>query len=82
MIRVCLTTSKSYLVLSGGLGSSPYVQERLQSHFRSGPGIDNVAARGMEILVAEEPYDSKFLPTGLLLTRTMQTTFGSSWSCT
>jgi molecular chaperone DnaK (HSP70) len=45
----------SYLVLSGGLGSSPYVQSRLKNHFEAGQGSAIHNARRMRLIVAEEP---------------------------
>lgn len=41
-------------MLSGGLGSSPYVQDRIKAKYekRVVPG-----AEGVEVLVASEPYE-------------------------
>lgn len=43
----------SYLVLSGGLGSSEYVQGRLRSHFEAGQGAAIPNARRMRLILAE-----------------------------
>ena len=45
----------SYLVLSGGLGSSPYVRQRLTSHFEIGPGSSKANAQDMKIVTVAEP---------------------------
>ena len=66
----------NYLVLSGGLGSSPYVQRRLRDHFRERPGITCPAAIGMKVLVAEEPQLS--VVHGLVLERAQQIGLGLS----
>lgn len=42
----------SYLILSGGLSASPYIQNRLKSHFLSSQRADISNARGMKILLA------------------------------
>ena len=44
----------SFLVLSGGLGSSPYIQKKLKSRYEIGSGI-SPNAQDMEILKAPEP---------------------------
>jgi hypothetical protein len=44
---------KSHLILSGGLGHSPYVRERLTSHFLF--GADHVNAKSMQVRVAPDP---------------------------
>jgi len=44
----------NYLVLSGGLGSSPYLKQRLRSRYESG-GVNLPNTRGMGILTAPEP---------------------------
>ncbi|MCJ1279191.1 hypothetical protein MMC21_007015 [Puttea exsequens] len=49
------STQVSYLVLSGGLGSSAYVKERLRSHYKTGPGSFRPAIEKMEIATVEEP---------------------------
>ena len=43
----------SYLMLSGGLASSEYIQSRLQSHFGGHFGSLNPNARKMRLLLAE-----------------------------
>ena len=45
----------SYLVLSGGLGSSPYVRHRLKSHFETGPGSSKANAQDLKIVTVAEP---------------------------
>jgi hypothetical protein len=47
--------SQSYLVLSGGLGSSPYVRKCLRARYEGGAGGFFPNAQDMKILVAEEP---------------------------
>lgn len=42
-------TLQSYLVLSGGLGSSPYIQDRIKAKYERGMGH-------IQVLVAAEPY--------------------------
>lgn len=51
-----LNDEKSYLVLSGGLGSSPYVRQRLVETYNDSSSHDHPNADGMQILVADEPY--------------------------
>lgn len=46
---------QSYLVLSGGLGSSPYVRKCLKTRYESGTGGFFPNAQDMKVLVAEEP---------------------------
>ena len=48
-------TQISYLVLSGGLGSSPYVRQRLRSHFEVGPGSSRTNAQDTKIMTVAEP---------------------------
>jgi hypothetical protein len=43
----------SYLILSGGLSASEYIQNRLTSHFMTGQGAGIPNAPGMRILLAE-----------------------------
>lgn len=45
----------SYLVLSGGLGSSQYVRDRVKHYFQSGPGVTLSNTTGMHMLLAEDP---------------------------
>jgi hypothetical protein len=45
----------SYLIVSGGLGSSEYVQSRLKSHFEAGQGAATPNARSMRLILAESP---------------------------
>lgn len=44
---------KAHLVLSGGLGHSPYIQQRLKSRYIAGGGHAN--ARGLQVRVAPDP---------------------------
>ena len=46
---------KSYLVLSGGLGCSPYVRDCLRSYYNTGPGSLKPGARGTSIVTVAEP---------------------------
>ena len=50
-----LTSVEAYLVLSGGLGSSPYLKKRLRERYESkGPeGFSNT--RDTRVLLSEEP---------------------------
>lgn len=43
----------SYLILSGGLSASEYIQSQLRSHFMTGNGAGIPNAPGMRILLAE-----------------------------
>ena len=45
----------SYLVLSGGLGSSQYIRDRIKQHFQTGPGAQLSNTAGMHMLLAEDP---------------------------
>jgi len=45
----------SYLVLSGGLGSSQYVRDRLKQYFQFGAGATLSNTAGMHMLLAEDP---------------------------
>lgn len=45
----------SYLVLSGGLGSSEYVRDRLKQYFEFGAGAMLANTSGMHMLLAEDP---------------------------
>ena len=47
--------SVAYLVLSGGLGSSPYVQKRVREHYERGAGTGLANSQNMVVLVASEP---------------------------
>jgi hypothetical protein len=49
---------KSYLVMSGGLGSSPYIRKRLKEHYEGGLGGSRTNASGMRILLSAEPLVS------------------------
>lgn len=44
-----------YLILSGGLGSSPYVQTRLRDRYERGVGAGFTNAAKMSVLIAPEP---------------------------
>jgi hypothetical protein len=44
---------QNYLILSGGLGSSPYVLKRLRQTFIN---TAHLSAPFVQILVSEEPY--------------------------
>jgi hypothetical protein len=52
--EVCLQ-AQAYMVLSGGLGSSPYIQRRLQARYGTAAGASYPNAYGMQILLAEQP---------------------------
>lgn len=45
----------SYLVLSGGLGSSPYVQKRIRQRYENGAGRGFINAQDINVLLASEP---------------------------
>lgn len=45
----------AYLVLSGGLGSSQYVRDRVKHYFQSGQGVKLSNTAGMRMLLAEDP---------------------------
>lgn len=47
---------QSWLVLSGGLGSSIYLRERLRTHYTTGPGSVRPAVDYMAVATVEEPY--------------------------
>lgn len=47
---------KSYLVMSGGLGSSPYLKQRLRKRYELGVGGGFPNAQELKILSAREPY--------------------------
>lgn len=56
MSRISATDwTKDYVILSGGLGSSPYVQDRLRWQFNEQTTANIPAAIGLNILAAEEP---------------------------
>ena len=50
-----LTSMKDYIVLSGGLGSSPYVRQRLGSFIEMDPGLSRLNTQDIKILTAMEP---------------------------
>jgi cell division ATPase FtsA len=60
----------NYIILSGGLGSSPYVQDRLRWHFDEHNTTLSPAAKGLKILAAEEPQLA--VVQGLVLERAQQ----------
>ncbi|KAK4957516.1 hypothetical protein LTR10_005481 [Elasticomyces elasticus] len=60
--------SVSYLVLSGGLGSSPYLQKRIRERYEHGAGSGFANARNMTILLASDPQLA--VVHGLLIART------------
>lgn len=43
------------MVLSGGLGSSPYIQRRIKTRFGLAAGATYANAQGMEVLLATQP---------------------------
>lgn len=60
----------SYLVLSGGLGSSPYVRDRIRKRYEGGSNGEFPNARSLSIILASEPYvKSKFLLRVVALTK-------------
>ncbi|KAG8532511.1 uncharacterized protein KY384_002388 [Bacidia gigantensis] len=48
-------TDISYLVLSGGLGSSAYVKDRMRQHYVSGPGSMKPGVGSMRLTTVPEP---------------------------
>ncbi|CAF9942006.1 hypothetical protein IMSHALPRED_003147 [Imshaugia aleurites] len=50
-----LPRTQSYLVLSGGLGSSPYVRQRFKSYYETGEGSERPNAQETKIVVVAEP---------------------------
>ncbi|KAK4545934.1 hypothetical protein LTR36_002498 [Oleoguttula mirabilis] len=58
----------SYLVLSGGLGSSPYVQKKIRDRYEHGAGPGFMNAQNVEVLLASEPQLA--VVHGLILART------------
>lgn len=61
---------QSYLILSGGFGSSPYVRERLHQRYAV-PGVaKHPNVLGLQVLMAEEPQLA--VVHGLLLDRIQQ----------
>ncbi|KAK4902200.1 hypothetical protein LTR27_001103 [Elasticomyces elasticus] len=58
----------SYLVLSGGLGSSPYLQKRIRERYEGGAASGSPNARNMKILLASDPQLA--VVHGLLIART------------
>ena len=45
---------QGYLIMSGGLGSSQYVRDRLQARYQSNDGAGHPNAHGMQLLLAED----------------------------
>ncbi|KIW32228.1 uncharacterized protein PV07_03788 [Cladophialophora immunda] len=43
----------SYLIMSGGLSASEYIQSRIKTHFESGAGAEIPNVRGLRMLLAE-----------------------------
>jgi hypothetical protein len=68
------TESVRYLVLSGGLGSSPYVQKKLRSRYKMNSG-DFPNAQNIEILKAAKPQLA--VVHGLVMDRVQQIKEGS-----
>lgn len=66
--------TKAHLVLSGGLGHSPYVQASLKSHYNLGGSHSN--ARGMQIRPAPDPQLA--VCKGIVADRVYKLTAGSS----
>ncbi|KAF8536552.1 hypothetical protein BDD12DRAFT_889846 [Trichophaea hybrida] len=67
----------AYLILSGGLGSSEYVQRHLRSRYcNSGSTKLPTNAKQMKILIADEPQLA--VCKGLVLSRVSQLSFGAS----
>ncbi|GIZ49319.1 hypothetical protein CKM354_001235100 [Cercospora kikuchii] len=60
--------SVSYLVLSGGLGSSPYVRRRIRERYEHSTKTQFDTARGMEVLLASDPQLA--VAHGLVMART------------
>jgi molecular chaperone DnaK (HSP70) len=45
----------NYLILSGGLGSSPYLKHRMRKRYEQDANTDLYNARDVKVLVAPEP---------------------------
>ncbi|PPJ61260.1 hypothetical protein CBER1_10939 [Cercospora berteroae] len=60
--------SVSYLVLSGGLGSSPYVRRRIRELYEHSTKTQFDTNRGMEVLLASDPQLA--VAHGLVMART------------
>lgn len=54
LFRLVLTELQPYLILSGGLGSSKYIQERLLEYYRTDQQSPQ-NGRSMEIIIPDEP---------------------------
>ncbi|KAK5175057.1 uncharacterized protein LTR77_000194 [Saxophila tyrrhenica] len=65
--------SVSYLILSGGLGSSPYVQSRIRARYE-GMGAASPGAKGIRVLLANEPQLT--VVHGLVMSRIQSTRGG------
>ncbi|KXT02455.1 hypothetical protein AC578_7826 [Pseudocercospora eumusae] len=65
----------SYLVLSGGLGSSPYVQRRARARYENGREVSFRNCQSMRVLLATEPQLA--VCHGLVMART-QTIMGGA----
>lgn len=50
-----LDASVSYLLLSGGLGSSPYVRKKIKARYEQGRLASRPNARNLKVLLATEP---------------------------
>lgn len=60
----------AYLVLSGGLGSSQYVRDRIKQYFQFGPGARLTNISNMHMLLAEDPQLAVVL--GLVMDRAQE----------
>ena len=67
------TASVSYLVLSGGLGSSPYVKDRIRERYEP-KGSPGPGAHGIKVLLANEPQLT--VVHGLVMSRIQSTRGG------
>lgn len=54
LVNILTTFRKSYLVLSGGLGSSAYLKKRFESYYTTWPGSSR-AVENMKIVKVVEP---------------------------
>ena len=52
---VLMAYDQSYLVLSGGLGSSAYVKDRIAAHYKTGPGSTKPGVTTMQVAMVAEP---------------------------
>ncbi len=55
LLKLIVVLAKTYLVMSGGFGSSPYVRKRLKSRYEAGLDVGRSNTQDVKVVLVAEP---------------------------